>query len=84
MPFARAAVLINGLVPLAMLMADGLQNRLGVDSVNYAIHTTGMTALVYLLLSLCVTPLRSITGFSWLIQFRRSLGLYGFFYAAVT
>jgi sulfoxide reductase heme-binding subunit YedZ len=39
-----------------------------------------MLTLVFLLISLAVTPLRKITSVQWLIQFRRMLGLYAFFY----
>ena len=53
------------------------------DQNNYVIHTTGMTALIFLLLSLCVTPLRKITGKNYWSLFRRMLGLYAFFYACI-
>jgi sulfoxide reductase heme-binding subunit YedZ len=39
-----------------------------------------MLTIVFLLLSLTVTPLRRITGANWLVKFRRMLGLYAFFY----
>jgi ferredoxin-NADP reductase/DMSO/TMAO reductase YedYZ heme-binding membrane subunit len=81
MPFARFGLIVNATVPLALLLWDALHHNLGADPVNFAIHTTGFIALTFLLLSLLVTPLRSVTGFSWLIQFRRSLGLYAFYYA---
>ena len=48
---------------------------------NFAILTTGMLALVFLMLTLLVTPLRKITGLNWIISFRRTLGLFAFFYA---
>jgi len=80
MPFARLGLIINAAVPLALLLWDALHHNLGADPVNFAIHTTGFIALLSLLLSLAVTPLRSLPGFSWLLQFRRSLGLYAFFY----
>jgi glycine betaine catabolism B len=82
MPFARVGLIINATVPAMILLWDAFHHQLGAAPVNFAIHTTGFVALTFLLLSLLVTPLRSITGFSWLIQFRRSLGLYAFYYAA--
>jgi sulfoxide reductase heme-binding subunit YedZ len=42
-----------------------------------------MMTLIFLVLTMAVTPLRQITGWNWLIQFRRMLGLYAFFYACV-
>jgi len=65
-----------------MLAWDALDHSLGVNAVNFAIHTTGVLAVICLLLSLGITPLRDITGATWLLQFRRSLGVYGFYYAA--
>jgi hypothetical protein len=43
--------------------ADPLvDHRLGANPVNFAILTTGMSALTFLLLTLAVTPLRKIPG----------------------
>jgi sulfoxide reductase heme-binding subunit YedZ len=44
---------------------------------------TGTLTLVYLLLTLAVTPLRKLTGLQWLVRLRRMLGLYAFFYGAL-
>ena len=82
MPFARFGLIVNLIVPISLLIWDALHHALGANPVNFAIHTTGFVALTYLLLSLFVTPLKTITGFSWLVQFRRSLGVYAFYYAA--
>ena len=81
MPIARLGLIVNLLVPIALLIYDATRGSLGVNAVNFAIHTTGLIAVLYLLLSLGVTPLRTITGWSWLTQFRRSLGVYAFYYA---
>ena len=43
-------------------------------------HETGEWALRLLLITLLVTPLRRLTGQSWLIKLRRMLGLFAFFY----
>jgi DMSO/TMAO reductase YedYZ heme-binding membrane subunit len=81
--FAKAVVFINSAVPLAILAWDGYQGQLGANPTLFAIHTTGMLALIFLLLSLTVTPARKITGWNWLSHFRRMLGLYAFFYGCV-
>ena len=47
------------------------------------LHTTGILSLIFLVLSLAVTPASRITGYGWLGQFRRMLGLYAFFHAAL-
>jgi len=79
--FAKLMVLVNCAVPLALLGWDALHHKLGANPVNFAILTTGLMALIFLILTLAVTPLRKITGLNWLISFRRMLGLYAFFYA---
>ena len=78
--FAKFLVFINGGVPLAILLWDALNHRLGANPVNFAILTTGMLTLVFLMLTLTVTPLRKLTGWNWLIFSRRTFGLYAFFY----
>src|ERR1700734_375641 len=42
-----------------------------------------MMTLIFLTLTMAVTPLRKVTGWGWLIQLRRMLGLYAFFYACL-
>jgi ferredoxin-NADP reductase/DMSO/TMAO reductase YedYZ heme-binding membrane subunit len=81
--FAKFLVLVNGGVPLALLAWDALHHQLGANPVNFAILTTGMLTLVFLMLTLTVTPLRKITGWNWLIFARRTFGLYAFFYGCL-
>lgn len=81
MPVARLGLILCLLVPLLMLAWDARHHRLGANATNFAIHTTGFMAILCLLLSLCVTPLRQATGWNWLVQFRRSLGVFAFYYA---
>lgn len=81
--FWKLVVVINGAVPLAMLAWDASQGELGPNPVAFVLHTTGLLSLIFLLLTLTVTPLRLLTGWNTLIGFRRSLGLFGFFYACL-
>ena len=79
--FAKLLVLVNAAVPAALLGWDAWHHQLGANPVNFAILTTGLMALIFLLLTLAVTPLRKLTGLNWIIFSRRTLGLYAFFYA---
>jgi ferredoxin-NADP reductase/DMSO/TMAO reductase YedYZ heme-binding membrane subunit len=81
MPVARLGLILNLFVPILCLAWDAAHGKLGADPVNFALHTTGLVAVTFLLFSLAVTPLRMVTGWTWLIQFRRSLGVYAFYYA---
>lgn len=79
----KAAVFILCLIPLAMLALDtfGVGGRsLGANPVEELIHRNGKWGLNFLLITLSITPLRRITGWNWLIRFRRMLGLFSFFY----
>ena len=81
MPVARLGLILNLLVPLIILVWDAFHGKLGADPVNYAIHTTGLCSVTFLISSLFITPLRTLTGWTWLVQFRRSLGVFAFYYA---
>ncbi|HVF57037.1 MAG TPA: protein-methionine-sulfoxide reductase heme-binding subunit MsrQ [Pyrinomonadaceae bacterium] len=78
--FRKVLVFVNCLVPLALLAWDAAHGRLGANPLDFVTRTTGTLTLVFLLLTLAVTPLRKLTGVQWLIRFRRMLGLYAFFY----
>src|SRR3954467_14534922 len=79
----KAFVFIAALGPLGYLFAKALQNDLGANPVEFVTHATGDTALIFLLCSLAITPLRKLANLPDLIRFRRMLGLYAFFYASL-
>ncbi len=81
--FARQIVLVNSLVPVAMLGWDAANHNLGANPLEFVTHTTGTLTLVYLLISLLVTPARKIIAQPWLIKLRRMCGLFAFFYGAL-
>jgi sulfoxide reductase heme-binding subunit YedZ len=78
--FYKIVIFVNSLVPFVLMGWDWYHGQLGANPVEFLTRTTGMLTLVFLLVSLAVTPLRKITSVQWLIQFRRMLGLYAFFY----
>lgn len=81
--FAKKFVIACGVVPFLLLLWDAYEGQLGVNSVNFAIRTTGLLGIVFLTLSLAITPLRRITGWNTLISVRRNLGVFGFFYISL-
>ena len=81
--FTKSVFLLNCTVPVTLLGWDAWGGRLGANPVNFAIRTTGILSLIFLVLSLAVTPASRLTGWGWLGQFRRMLGLYAFFHAAL-
>jgi methionine sulfoxide reductase heme-binding subunit len=79
----QAAVHIGALLPLAWLVKDYLTNNLTVNPIQAATLRTGDTAIILLLLSLAVTPIITLTGYSRLSKVRRPLGVYAFLYASI-
>jgi sulfoxide reductase heme-binding subunit YedZ len=72
------------LYPLAILAYGAVQNNLGPDPTGNIEFSTGLAALRLLVISLAITPLRKLfPRLSWLIKFRRLLGLFAFFYASI-
>lgn len=78
--FHRQVVFFNGLLPAALMALDIWRGRLGANPVEFITRTTGVLTLVFLVITLLVTPLRKILGWNWLLKQRRLLGLYAFFY----
>ncbi len=79
----RAAIWIACLLPLARLVWLGTTGGLGANPIEFVTRSTGTWTLVILLATLCVTPLRQLTGWTELVRVRRLLGLFAFFYACV-
>jgi sulfoxide reductase heme-binding subunit YedZ len=79
----KVAVFLLCLVPLARLALEafGLWGlSLGANPVEELLHRLGIWGLNFLLITLAVTPLRRLTGWGWMLRFRRMLGLFAFFY----
>ncbi len=81
--YIKAAVWLLALLPLTRLIWLGFNDNLGANPVEFVEHSTGTWALVFLLVTLSMTPVRLLTGQVWQIQLRRLLGLFMFFYACL-
>ena len=81
--YTKAAVWLLALLPLARLIWLGFTDNLGANPIEFVEHSTGTWALVFLLVTLSMTPIRLLTGQVWQIQLRRLLGLFMFFYACL-
>jgi sulfoxide reductase heme-binding subunit YedZ len=81
---AKTLVFLAALIPLALLIQAFVSGELLLtEPVKNIQHRTGIAALILLLLTLAVTPLRRLTGWNEAIKFRRMLGLFAFFYASL-
>ena len=80
----KTLVWLACLWPLGLLIYGALTNTLGPDGTSKIALTTGYNTLLLLILSLAITPLRRLSPrLSWLIKFRRLLGLFAFFYGTL-
>ena len=82
-PYGKPLVFCVSLLPLVWLCWLAWQDRLGANPVETLSHRTGDWSLRFLLLTLAVTPLRRLSGWNWLLKFRRMLGLFAFFYVCL-
>ena len=76
-------VFLACLGPLARLGWKAYMGRLGANPIEVITHSTGDWILIFLLVTLSITPVRKLTGQLWLIRYRRMFGLFAFFYAVL-
>lgn len=89
----KVGIFLACLAPLARLLwrffgahPTNLQSwgvGLGANPIESITHSTGDWTLIFLLITLAITPLRKLTGLTWLIRYRRMLGLFAFFYGTL-
>jgi methionine sulfoxide reductase heme-binding subunit len=83
MAAAKLAVAALCLVPAALLIWRGATGRLTANPIEFITLETGFWALTLLMVTLAITPARRITGWNRIIAFRRTIGLFAFFYATL-
>jgi methionine sulfoxide reductase heme-binding subunit len=81
--FNKILISLNAFVPLILFAFDGIRGNLGTNPIEFFLRTTGVLTLIFLLITLSVTPLRKLFGWNSLIKYRRMLGLYAFFYVCL-
>ena len=81
--WTKVAVFSLCLGPVGYLVWRGWNGRLTANPIEFITHETGDWILIFLILTLSVTPARKLLGQPQLIRFRRMFGLFAFFYACV-
>jgi len=76
-------ILLLSIIPLTRLFILGLNDGLGANPIEFVERSTGLWSLVFLMITLSMTPLRQWSGINNFIQYRRMLGLLMFFYASL-
>ena len=80
---SKVLVFVLSLAPFFWLAWRAYNQRLTANPIEYVTHYTGDWTLRFICLTLCVTPLRKILKQPVLIQYRRMIGLFAFFYASL-
>jgi sulfoxide reductase heme-binding subunit YedZ len=79
--WTKVALFLACLAPVGQLLWKILRQELGPNPIEFVTHFTGDWILIFLVLTLAITPARRAFHRSELIRFRRMLGLFAFFYA---
>jgi methionine sulfoxide reductase heme-binding subunit len=85
----KGLVFMAALLPFLLLALRGINSwqgrpyNLGANPIEFITRDLGEWTLIFILITLTVTPLRRISGWNWLIKLRRMLGLFAFFYASL-
>jgi sulfoxide reductase heme-binding subunit YedZ len=79
----KPLIFIACLLPFGLLLEGALRGDLGANPLERVTHVTGDWGLRFLLLTLAMSPLRRVTGWTQLLRLRRMLGLFVFFYISM-
>ena len=80
---AKLVVLPLTMVPMAVALLRYLGNQFGANPIEAFTLDTGNWGIRFLLITLAITPVRELTGWNWLITYRRPMGLAAFYYICV-
>jgi sulfoxide reductase heme-binding subunit YedZ len=78
--YAKILIFLACLLPLARLAWKAYNGLLGANPIEVITHSTGDWTLIFVLVTLSITPLRKLVRQPWIIRFRRMFGLFAFFY----
>ncbi len=81
--WTKVAVFAACLVPFGILVWRATQGNLTANPIEFVEHWTGDWTMRFLIITLCITPVRKLLKIPELIRFRRMLGLFAFFYVCL-
>ena len=81
--YSKAFIFFLCLWPLGIIISNIYYNDLGPEPVKKIMNHFGEWTLIFICLTLSMSPLKRITNLSFWIKFRRMLGLFVFFYATI-
>ena len=81
--YFKPAVFLLSLWPIYIITYQIFYNKLGPEPVDRIINHFGEWTLIFIILTLSISPLRKLTNSTEWIKFRRMVGLFTFFYASI-
>ena len=81
--YFKPSVFILSTIPFLIITYKIFFNKLGPEPVKEITHFTGEWTLIFLCLTLAITPLKKLTNLNFWVKVRRMLGLFVFFYASL-
>ena len=81
--FLKPGIFILSLIPFLAITSKIYFNQLGPEPVKELTHHTGEWTLIFICLTLAMSPLKKFTNLIIWIKLRRMLGLFVFFYATL-
>src|ERR1051325_272231 len=79
----KPVIFLSCLSPLAILGWNAYTDSLSANPISDITNTTGTWTLRFLLITLSITPIRKLPGWNSIIQIRRMLVLFAFFYVCL-
>ena len=81
--YIKIPIFFLSLLPILIIFYQIIFNQLGPEPVKEITHFTGEWTLIFICLTLSMTPLKRLTNLTMWVSFRRILGLFVFFYASL-
>ena len=81
--YLKLSIFVLSLVPFLIITYKISFNKLGPEPVKEITHFTGEWTLIFICLTLSMSPLQKFTNLNYWIKIRRMLGLFVFFYASL-
>jgi len=81
--YFKPSIFILSTIPFVVITYKIFFNKLGPEPVKEITHFTGEWTLIFICLTLSMTPLKKLTNLNYWVKIRRMLGLFVFFYASL-
>jgi len=81
--YFKPSIFILSTIPFLIITYKIFFNKLGPEPVKEITHFTGEWALIFICLTLSMSPLKKLTNLNYWVNVRRMLGLFVFFYTSL-